>query len=134
MQYTELHTYVKQKQLNEGNLRMVVTIFEFTPSPSPLCIVNCYLPSRPNTGRLQIQELVCKVEELHQILIIGDINEHHFHCNSPKKVLLKQLMLDLAYNKPVSRDQRMSVKPNVSLQSDIDHVLTIMWKPKLDQD
>ena len=84
-----------------GNSRILVTTFDFPGSP--LCVINCYLPSGTASDAIQkynedtdiIFETTLKFGRSHDVLIIGDLNEDHFRRDKTKERAVKKLIIEL---------------------------------------
>ena len=85
------------QRLEEGNTRILVTVFDFPESP--FCILNCYLPSGTAPKALEnfledidmIRELILKYSDKYHVLLIGDLNEDHFNRNGLKERTVLEL-------------------------------------------
>ena len=94
-----LDPYVTRSE--EGNTRILVTLFSI-PS-SPVCIINCYLPSGTSADAISkfredldlIHGIIVKYQDKHDVLVIGDLNEDHFGRLKIKEVLAKELIQEL---------------------------------------
>ncbi len=124
-----LNPYAERHE--DGNSRIAVTTF--TIPGSPLCIINCYLPSGNSKEAVtlfredldKLHHLIDKFGETFEVVVIGDLNEDHFHRFSAKENLTKDLidkfaLLDLGLT---SSNENTYINPHLNHKSHIDHVL-----------
>ncbi len=128
---------------NYINPRILVTLFNFTEAP--VCVINCYLPSgnkkeactrfKEDMDRLSV--LYETYSQSHSVLIIGDLNEDHFHRLSSKERATLDLinrceLIDLGER---IQDVPTYVNKDLGHESHIDHALAkvvdehISWNP-----
>ena len=94
----------------EGNNRIQAILCSL---PTPLCVVNCYLPSGTSQVAKNLfsedidilYEIMQKYKHSHEILIMGDLNEDHTNRNSCKERQMKSFieendMVDLSRDNP----------------------------------
>ena len=113
------------------NSRILVTLFNFPGAP--VCVINCYLPSgnkkeactrfKEDMDRLVV--LYETYSQSHSVLIIGDLNEDHFHRSSPKEKATLDLinrcqLMDLGEQ---IQDAPTYVNHDLGHKSHIDHAL-----------
>ena len=75
----------------DGNKRILVTFFALPHTP--LCTINCYLPSgtvpeavtRYKGDFDAIHEICIKYGQTHNILLLGDLNQDHYHRDGIKE-------------------------------------------------
>ena len=104
----EPDSYIQQ---NDGNSRMVVTTLNL--KAGPVSIINCYLPSgnKPEAEANFREDIDCinvLLEQLgatHDVLLNGDLNQDHFHRNSPKERLNEGSHLYTWTSGPLNKDQ-----------------------------
>ena len=91
-----LNPYVTK--LDDGNERILVTLFDLPESP--LCLINCYLPSGTHPSAITkfrddigcIQALIHKFTPSYQVMILGDLNADIYNRNLHKEKLLRDLI------------------------------------------
>ncbi len=79
-----------RKMTDEGNEMIIETLFSLPGQP--LCLINCYLPSGMATEAKEkfpadidaLLEICAKYSGSH-IIIIGDLNQDHYHRDSVKE-------------------------------------------------
>jgi endonuclease/exonuclease/phosphatase family metal-dependent hydrolase len=117
----------------EGNERILVTLFDM--ASNPLCVINCYLPSGTAHEAVNkfkddldaLHELCMKYGQTHNILILGDLNQDHYHRSGEKerrmtRLIQEQTLVDLG-----EQDQVPTyINPYLGHSSRIDHIL---YKP-----
>ncbi len=119
------------RKCDDGNERILVMLFEFPGSP--LCLINCYLPS--GTGNTvvdtfkddiaRLTEIILKYQTTHEILVAGDLNEDHFRRKNAKEIctinMIQSLQLqDLSTS---SGSQPTYVNVHLGHESHLDHFL-----------
>ena len=93
----QLDPYVEK--VEDGNERILVTLFNLPQTP--LCIINCYLPSSYSDSDSyrecldMVSEIVCKYQTSHMIIIGGDMNADIVHRNNIREKSLLKCMKDL---------------------------------------
>ena len=119
------------KMAEDSTSRILVSLCNLPKSP--LCIINCYLPSGTHKRAIDkfredidiLQELLLKYQATHEVIIIGDLNADHYHRHNLKENLLLQLIADnnlLDLGK--SGCQKASYEnPHLGHKSRIDHIL-----------
>ena len=130
---SEFSQYISDTPANEGNSRILVTPINIPGSP--LCLINCYLPS--GTSKAAVEKFEDDMDRLHTILaqystheqlIMGDLNEDHFNRNGRKEKCFRSLMeehkmVDLGAN---CSDTWTYENPYLSQKSHIDHAVVKM--------
>ena len=116
----------------EGNVRILVIIIAI-PGNTPICLINCYLPSGNTPCAIELyledidvlHELLCKYKYTHLTILTGDLNEDHHNRNHVKERKMKELIKEHCLHEACLdfSHEKTYINPNLGHASHIDHVL-----------
>ena len=120
--------------LEEGNCRIILTECSLE---TPLCIINCYLPSGNSKQAVTdfdedmnvLTEILSKYKSTHKVILLGDFNADHYHrCGPKERQLLQLLRENPLYDPGTSNTEATYVNPHLNHRSRIDHIFLGLGK------